>query len=549
MLTGCGLVGLDPEVQNVCSNDSECGAYSCDSDRSLCVADVTSPYTMVLEVTPNAATGNALPTWRSGDVVFEGSREWPVRLDAYVELRGTVRWAGERVDAELIFSRPGLEGRPVQRLRTNTFEEARMADDQEYDFAITLPAGATFTVEVRPSSTMRPDGSWLTTLPPLYFTPPALPVAEPGVEAQILYQPFDYPEGLATSCSREVRAGCTLAGSVLAMEDGAPQPQEGLQVRAVDAEGRVVSSAAFTDEDGLFSLVLGPNVESYLIRVSASSDRPLFPTIKVDPAFLTEEFTIRVPTTQVIEYEGRVEAPNEDPVAGATITFRTDSVTDPTTGIAGSFETTATSGEDGRFAATLLAGDYEVVVTPLSGQLTVLTEELSITSSEGVDILRGQLFTLKRASQLGASITDFAGRQVASATVAASALARPFEGLPASEFNRTQMATADETGQATVPLDVGVYDVTFRGGSTAGYAWRVMPEVAVLDPGTTLMESIVLQAPVPVTGDVLGPDELPLVDAEVRAFARTESGRYVEIASGRTDATGSYELLLPPSIE
>lgn len=550
-LAGCGLVGLDPEVQNVCSDDSECGAHRCDADRGMCVADVANPYPLVLEVTPNATGTGALPTWRSGEVTFEGPREWPVRIDAYVELRGSVRWAGERVDAELIFSRPGLEGRPVQRFRTSTFDEARSADEQEYDFAIRLPAGATFDVEVRPATTMMVDTEdpWSTVLPPLHFQPPALPVAEPGVAAQILYQPFDYPEGLDTLCSREVRAGCTLNGSVLAMEDGSPEPQEGLQVRAVDAEGRVVSSAAFTDAEGMFSLVLAPWVESYVLRVSASSDRPLFPAIKVDPAFLTEDLTIRVPTTQAIVYEGRVEAPNEDPVAGATITFRTDSVTDPTTGISGSFETTATSDEDGHFSATLLAGDYEVVVTPLSGQLTVLAEEVSIAASEGVDILRGQLFTLKRASQLGASITDFAGREVPSAMAQATALARPFEDLPASQYNRTQMATADETGQVTLPLDVGVYDVTFRGGAASGYAWKVMPELAVLDPGTTLMESIVLQAPVPVTGDVIGPDDAALVDAEVRAFARTESGRYVEIASGRTDASGHYELLLPPSLD
>jgi hypothetical protein len=551
-LTGCSLVGLDPDVSNVCTTDAECAGNTCDPDRGRCVALVDEPYDIVLEVTPNEESSTAPPPWLSGPVTIDDSLNLPVRFQPHVELRGRVRWAGDRVPAEIIVSRPGLEGRPMQRFRTTTFAEARTDDGEEYDFSVRLPPGGTFQAEIRPTSMPMGDSErpWLSVLPPLRTEIEVpVPSAEPGVIASRWYRPFAYPEGLDTPCTRELRAGCTLAGSVLAMEDGTPEPQEGLQVRAVDSDGRVVSSAAFTDEVGAFSIVLSPNAESYVLRVSASSDRPLFPAIRVDPAFLTEELTIRVPTTQVVEYEGRVEGPDEAPVPGATITFRSDSVVDAATGIGGSFETTATSGEDGHFSATLLAGEYEVVVTPVLGRLTVLTEELSITASEGIDILRGQLFTLKRASQLGASITDFAGREVPSATVQAAALARPFEDLPASEFNRTQMGTADETGQVTVPLDVGVYDLTFRGGAASGYAWRVMPEVAVLDPGSTLMERIVLEAPVPVTGDVLGPDEMPLVDAEVRAFARTESGRYVEIASGRTDISGQYELLLPPSFE
>ncbi len=549
---GCSLVGLDPGVSNVCSSNDECGGHTCDTELGRCVGAVDAPYEVVVEVTPNEESSTAPPPWLSGSLTIDEPLSLPVRFERHVELRGKVRWVDERVPAEIILSRPGLAGRPMQRFRTTTFAEARRDDGEEYDFSLRLPAGGTFQVEVRPTSVPMADSEvpWLSVLPPIreeIVVP--VPTAEPGVVASRWYRPFAYPEIVDAPCTRDLRSGCALAGTVLAMEEGTAQPQEGLQVRAIDPEGRVVSSAAFTDSEGAFEVALSRDVESYVLRVSASSDRPLFPTIKVDPAFLTEDLAIRVPTTQVVEYEGRIEAPNEDPVGGATITFRTDSVTDPTTGISGSFETTATSDEDGHFAATLLAGDYQVVVTPLSGQLTVLAEELSITAAEGIDILRGQLFTLKRASQLGANITDFAGREVASANLQATALARPFEDLPASEFNRSQMATADETGQVTVPLDVGVYDLTFRGGAAAGYAWRVMPEVAVLDPGTTLMERIVLEAPVPVTGDVLGPDETPLVDAEVRAFARTESGRYVEIASGRTDATGSYELLLPPSFE
>jgi len=552
LLMGCSLVGVDPESSNVCSSDADCAGNSCELERGRCVASVVEPYDIVLEVTPNEEASTAPPPWLSAAVTVEAPLELPVRVQPHVELRGRVRWVGNRVPAEIVLSRPGLDGRPTQRFRTTTFAEARIDDGEEYDFSVRLPAGGTFQAEVRPTSLPMGDSErpWLSVLPPLRTEIEVpVPSPEPGVVASRWYRPFVYPEGLDTPCTRDVRAGCTLVGTVLAMEERIAEPQEGLQVRAVDSEGRVVSSAAFTDGEGAFSVVLSPNVEDYLLRVSASSDRPLFPSIRVDPAFLTEELTIRVPTTQVIDYEGRVEAPNEDPVAGATITFRSDSVTDPSTGIAGSFETTATSDEEGHFAATLLAGDYEVVVTPASGQLTVLTEELSITAGEGIDILRGQLFTLKRASQLGASITDFAGREVPSATVQATALARPFEDLPASEFNRTQMGTADETGQVTVPLDVGVYDLTFRGGAASGYAWRVMPEVAVFDPGATLMERVVLEAPVPVSGDVLGPDETPLVDAEVRAFARTESGRYVEIGSGRTDVSGHYELLLPPSFE
>ncbi len=457
-LAGCSLEGIPPEVSNECSTDADCGRYTCDSERGICVADFEESYDIVLEVTPSSEQASAPPTWRTWAVPVEEAPAWPVQIPAYVEVRGSLRWNGERVPAEIVFSRPTLEGRPAERFRTNTLTEAREIDGELVDFVAKLPAGGDYEVEVKPSANALPDDAtrtWLSVLPPRRFSL-TLPAADDGdVGPLVLYWPFGFPEGLAESCTREVRSGCTLTGSIVAMVDGQAVAEEGLQVRAVDTAGRAISSAAVTDADGGFTLVTSPDAESYLLRVSASADRTEFPTILVDPAYLTEDLRIRVPTTRTVSYSGRVETASEDPIAGATLTFVSESVVDDGTGITGRFETTVTSDADGQFSATLLAGEYEVIVTPLGSEYTILTEELTIAPAEGVALLQGQLFTLRRSGRLGATLVDFLGRPMPLVAAEASALSAALEAQPASEHNRSQTASSDETGQLTLPRDVG----------------------------------------------------------------------------------------------
>ena len=562
---GCSFEALPDPVENECVSSAECGATTCDVARAMCINETADGYDVVLEVTPNAERSDAPPPWRSGVIRIDAPLAWPIRFAPHVEVRGRVRWSDavsmseRRIPAEVIFTRPGLEGRPLQRLRVETFSEPRVDEEtgEEFDFSVRLPPSTAFDVEVRPSSSLAEDGEtpWLQILPPLYVLGQfETPEPEPGAEGPALWTAlFPYPADLAEPCNRDRVDGCTLAGSVVGMEDGEPIPQRGLQVRAINGQGQVVSSAAFTDASGEFSLRIAPGVESYVLRVGAGPERPVFPTIVIDPAFLAGDFRIRVPRTRTIQYEGIVETASERSVAGATITFRSEDILDDDDGIRGSFEITVTSADDGTFSTELLAGEYEVVVTPLPSsangtEYAVTSERLTIDPPEGVSELRGQLFTVPRVTTLGATVRTFDGRELAGATIEASALARLTADSRASQYNRTRTATTEATGLASVPLDVGVYDVTVKGGAGSRFAWFIETDVSVTAPGDTRVERFELQPPVPIFGDMRTADGRPLVDAEVRAFGRTESGRYVEIARGRSDADGAYRLLLPPSI-
>ena len=112
-LAGCSLEGIPPEVSNECSTDADCGRYTCDSERGICVADFEESYDIVLEVTPSSEQASAPPTWRSWAVPVEDAPAWPVQIPAYVEVRGSLRWNGERVPAEIVFSRRSASSRSI----------------------------------------------------------------------------------------------------------------------------------------------------------------------------------------------------------------------------------------------------------------------------------------------------------------------------------------------------------------------------------------------------------------------------------------------------
>ena len=233
---------------------------------------------------------------------------------------------------------------------------------------------------------------------------------------------------------------------------------------------------------------------------------------------------------------------------GATLTFHSDSVFDDGTGISGTFETTVTSDAEGHFSATLLPGRYDVVITPVGSSYTVLTEQLTIAPASDVTLLRGQLFSLRRSSQLGAAIVDFLGRpSPASASRRPPSPSRSKTGRAASAIAR-RWAPRTRPARSPCPSTSAPTMCSFRGGNTGGLPWAVLPDLEIREPGTTVPRQVELGAPVPMVGTVTGPDGMVLVDAEVRALARTESGRFIVVARGRTDDQGRYELLLPPSI-
>ncbi|MFK7998710.1 MAG: hypothetical protein AB8H86_03905 [Polyangiales bacterium] len=539
LLGACSFGGPPMQAVNLCATDAECGPAQCVEAR--CVSTATDPIQVVFRVVPTETT-DVRPLWTSESYQVTSPQELDLAVPGYVEVRGQVRFGEERVAAELVFSRAGLPGLPSVVIRTNTFDEP-MVDDEgnEADYIARLEAGQAYDVLVRPSVALAEDGDeepWERRLPPLRVVN-QLVTPEPiaGVQSAIWRAMFPYGEELRDVCGATRTDRCTLQGSVVSMTDMTATAEEGLVVRAIDEEGTVVSSTSVTDEEGLFTLVIGEASGPYVLRVSAAGARPLFPTIEADPSLLSEDLRIRVPAVRTVEYEGTVEDAAGG-AADATLEFVSNDVADEESGLRGSFRANVVATE-GRFTTTLLPGNYDVTITPTDLSFAVSTESVRITPSMDDQIIRGQLFRVERRTQLGGSVL---------ANTTSEALSDvPVEARAAvadSTRNRTSESVTDETGRFALLLDVGSYDLFMRPGVETGFAWIVAPDLAVGAVDSTLISNYQVTAPVPVHGMVRDANDVELAGLEVRAFALSGE-RYVEVARSRIDDDGSYEVLLP----
>ncbi|MFT5356946.1 MAG: hypothetical protein ACI9KE_004173 [Polyangiales bacterium] len=533
LLGACSFAGPAAQAVNLCSADDECGAGRCEAAR--CVSTTVESMQVVFRVVPTDTT-DLRPLWTSESHQITAPQELNLGVPGWVEVRGQVRFGDERVAAELEFSRAGLPGLPGVVVRTRTLEEALIDDEgNETDYIARLEAGQAYDVLIRPSVVTEGAEPWERRLPPLrvlnqLVTPE--PIA--GVPSAIWRAMFPYGEELRDVCGATRTERCTLQGSVVSMIDMLPQAEEGLLVQAIDEEGNIVSSTSVTDEEGIFSLVIGATGGAYVLRVSAAGARPLFPTIEADPSLLSEDLRIRVPAVRSIEYQGIVEDASGN-AANATLEFVSNDVADEESGLRGSFRANVIATE-GRFNTILLPGNYDVTITPTDLSFAVGTESIQIAPSmEGI---RGQLFRVDRRTQLGGSV-------IATNTILALSDV-PVEARAVADAtrNRTSESVTDETGRFALLLDVGNYDLFLRPSVESGFAWIVAPDLAVGAVDSTLISNYQATPPVPVHGIVRDANNNELAGLEVRAFALSGE-RYVEVGRSRIGDDGSYEVLLP----
>ena len=539
LLSACSFGGPDAQAVNLCSSDAECGAARCEEAR--CVSTPAESLQVVFRVVPTDTT-DLRPLWTSESHLISDPQELNLDVPGWVEVRGQVRFGDERVAAEVEFSRAGLPGLPGVVIRTNTLAQPMLdPEGNESDYIARLEAGQAYDVLIRPSVVLTEDGDeepWERRLPPLRVVN-QLVTPEPiaGVQSAIWRAMFPYGEELRDVCGATRTERCTLQGSVVSMTDMTATAEEGLLVRAIDEEGKVVSSTSVTDEEGLFSLVIGESTGFYVLRVSAAGARPLFPTIEADPSLLSEDLRIRVPAVRSIQYEGTVEDAAGG-AADATLEFVSGDVADEESGLRGSFRANVVATE-GSFTTTLLPGNYDVTITPTDLSFAVSTESVRITSSMEDDVIQGQLFRVDRRTQLGGSVlANNTAQALSDVPVEARA------AIADATRNRTSESVTDETGRFALLLDVGSYDLFLRPGVETGFAWIVAPDLAVGAVDSTLISNYQVTAPVPVHGIVRDANDIELAGLEVRAFALSGE-RYVEVGRSRIDEDGSYEVLLP----
>jgi hypothetical protein len=536
VLAGCGLsLDTPPPVENHCSSDSDCTGAICAVELGMCVTPDTETLRIGLEVTPpdeSMAATHSLGPYEVAGATDLGELPVPPSITVI----GTVRVPGEEepVGANIKFSRPGaFPGARRIEVETTTSVMPSFVEGIEADFQTELVPDQEYDI------TVTPVGEWATRLPPLRRTQMV------GGGGDIATIAIDYPESLDE-----------LHGLVInSMELPAP----GRNVWAVGAEtGRRVSSTAVTSEDegtlGQFTLQMAPGTESYLIRIGTGEDTTN-PTIFADPAYLVadDEGVVRilVPMIRPVCYIGTVELGDTREVAeGATVTFKTDEVLDPETGLSGTFEAILTAQADGTFAASLLPGSYDVLVTPPAedgvSRYGVLHESAFQINVDGMEreCIQGQLFQLPERAAVGGVVRTGDSRLMRDASVTAVALGRPLEELPAARYNSTGQTTTDPMGLFNLPLDIGVYDLFIKPPPESNFPWVVKPSFVVGSGAPSYSDTYEVTAPIPVTGTLSAHP-----GAEIRAFAMiTEAdGTERNVAVGRTVVAedGTFTLLLP----
>ncbi|MCS6798009.1 MAG: carboxypeptidase-like regulatory domain-containing protein [Myxococcota bacterium] len=544
LAAGCSLVvDVDARVENRCGSDDDCersGGLRCDRELGMCVRPPERPMRVLLTVA--AAEGRDHAAWLVGpfEVAAEGWMDLP-ELPPIVTVFGTTRYRGERVAARVRLRRvPPFDGAPELSFEAPPRASALLAaDEREADYELRVAAGADYDVLVEPT------GEQAAVLPPLRRR---IGIPTGGTAARL---DLDWPAELVS-----------IRGVVV---DADGVPLGGLQVRAVDAAGELLSSTAITSvtpgSSGSFEIRLtsADAASSFLLRLNGGPERPLFPTMLVDPAYLIAEpetggVRVLVPRLEPIRYAGIVERASGERVAGATVELVAE-LHDSDTGVRGSFRTMATTVADGSFEAMLLPARYEVVVTPPAPRDeargsadAVLVESLRI-ERPATGELSGQLFTLPRAARLGGSVTA-GGRPLADATVHAAARGTPLPEVPAARFNRSRTVVTDRSGAFRADLDAGAYDVTVRPPPDSGFPWHVVPDLATR-ADLALVHEVAMSAPVPVGGRLRSADG-SLGGAEVRVWVLHESDagppRGVEVARATTDPRGELLLLLPAAL-
>lgn len=559
LLGACGLtLGEGEPLRNECASDDDCAGAVCESDTRMCVTTSVPSMEVGLTVSvPSSGSSSAPPVVAVPPIEVEGPLERDLDLPPSILVAGRIRSAdtGASVPAQVRFIQPSpVEGMAPTELVTST-SPVVLSSGVEADYQLRVVAGGSYDVIVEPT------GDATRAFPPLYISDLVAPAT-----GDVWSLDIRYPASLDR-----------VEGSVFSYDEEQEVPEDGLQVRAVEvATGRVVSSVALTgmtatvppeaSDPGSFALHLSPGAGPFVLRITAGAERPLFPTLLLDPdqSFPGE---LLVPRLEPVTYEGVVEASSiagGGPVADAVVKLRSEDLFGDESDIEGTFRTTVTTDADGRFTAEVLPGTYDVIVSPSGGgtmgtssAAADTTGRLGVLVHSGVRIeatdttVRGQLFVVPARSQLGGEVRAFDGRPMVGATVQASALGWLVEGSPESRFNRSSDATVDGSGLFDLRLDVGVFDLSVRPPSGSGFPRVVMPEWTMSAPSGIVTGQLGVPAPVPVRGVVRSADGTALPGAEVKAYtvlATAEEPRGVTLGRAVTDADGSYELLLAPPV-
>ena len=278
-----------------------------------------------------------------------------------------------------------------------------------------------------------------------------------------------------------------------------------------------------------------------------------------------------VPSEVVVE--GKVESEAGSVPILSQVTAVLKNASDISTGAIAQFHPSTTSDELGRFRLSLVAGEYDVVVTPqfetrYASTVTPWTiapspveQGAKLVSLPATSTLTGRV--IGSAEQNGVwSANIFA---IPSTIGQKSTFIDSLVGDGRSIGRRSSTGLVDADGAFELAVDPGNYDVFIRPSEGSGYPWAVLPNTVVTESVAGL-GPVRLSAPFAFSGYVTVPgtsqsgERVVLPNALIRAYALFDANGQlvgdwasaiaaVQIGEARASSLGQYELLLPASLE
>jgi hypothetical protein len=337
-------------------------------------------------------------------------------------------------------------------------------------------------------------------------------------------------------------------------------PRSGLEV-TYQARARIgdrlVSNVAVTDEAGRFVVrmqrsALPPDGAGLLVELSPADDTVALPSLVVTPVEIDKPTfdSLRMPAFQkpepyLVPVIGRAQ---QAPVVGATVRFK--AVVPGASGGRAIYERAAQTGTAGLAMVPLIPGagqntrDYSVTITPPSNSgysaRCVAAYAIGPATAPGQRV--GATIELDSKVLLDGRVLRADGMPARAVRVRPTRIGDIYSadcggdlGSPASE------QTTGPDGRYSLQLDPGQYRLDCEPPEGTP-----LPATSVLVtvPETRTMD-VVLPSPVLIEGRVLSPNNIPVADAEVRAFGPAPGGGVQRRAVGLTDTAGKFRLILP----
>jgi len=272
---------------------------------------------------------------------------------------------------------------------------------------------------------------------------------------------------------------------------------------------------------------------------------------------------------------GRIETADSLQPIQAWISFTSTGFLASNSGIWASYATSARSDANGQFKVALPAGEYDVVVVPPGdGKHAVFDTHWTVppTPSSQVDkVVQIPGYSQIRGSIDGSLVMSGSEAATITATPAVSLVQDSASGVVASRVDSPGARTASTLFQPqasrefSLSLDKGHFDLSLR--PPDGLPWRVSPGHEIT-AGRSELPKWAMPTPVSWAGTLQAPakdssanaSSIAVPRAVLRIYALsdatgtavsspTEAQSIVQIAEGRTQADGSFELELPDRLQ